>query len=298
MFSSTLEQWQLLRSVVQLGSIAKAADAYHRSQPSVSYQLNQLQERLGLKLLTLEGRHLVLTREGRSLLEQASLLLDDWNDLERRAQAYYSGERSVLSLVIDSLLPKDELFEALKLFNQLYPNTQVHVKEVVRDEGALEIQNASGDLYIVAIDEQTKLGQQFVLKLRLTLVMASEHPLFDVPENFRMQQLSRYPLIQIVDKSSQQTHQSNFRESWYFTSVDSAKQAVLNQLGYGWLPYQHVKEMLENGQMRQVDPVHYPDHFTSLYMVTRPDVRYDPCVDKLKSIFLDLAEKRSDSDIT
>lgn len=292
MFSSTLEQWLLLRSVVELGSIAKAADAYHRSQPSVSYQLNQLQERLGLKLLTLEGRHLVLTSEGRSLLEQASLLLDDWNDLEHRAQAYHSGERSVLSLVIDSLLPKEELFEALKLFNQRYPNTQVHVKEVVRDEGALEVQNASGDLYIVAMGEQSKLDQQFVLKLRLTLVMASEHPLFEVPETFRMQQLSRYPLIQIVDKSSQQTHQSKFRESWYFTSVDSATQAVLNQLGYGWLPYRHVKAMLESGQMRQVDPVHYPDHFTSLYMVTSPDARHDPCVDTLKSIFLDLADKR------
>ena len=56
MHKTTLEQWGLLEKVIQLGSFASAAQATNRSQSSVSYNLGQLQERLGVALLKPAGR--------------------------------------------------------------------------------------------------------------------------------------------------------------------------------------------------------------------------------------------------
>lgn len=75
MHKTTLEQWALLEKVVELGSFAKAAEETNRSQSSVSYNLAILQERLGVTLLTPEGRRAVLTPAGELLLGEVKPLL-------------------------------------------------------------------------------------------------------------------------------------------------------------------------------------------------------------------------------
>jgi len=47
---TTLEQWSVLRTVVESGSFARAAEQLNRSQSSVSYAMSRLQERLGVPL--------------------------------------------------------------------------------------------------------------------------------------------------------------------------------------------------------------------------------------------------------
>jgi len=63
--STTLEQWIVLQTVIEQGSYAQAAITLNRSQSSVSYALNVLQQRLGLPLLQIVGRKAELTEPGR-----------------------------------------------------------------------------------------------------------------------------------------------------------------------------------------------------------------------------------------
>lgn len=43
----TLDQWRALQAVIDHGGFAQAAEKLHRSQSSVSYAVNRLQELLG-----------------------------------------------------------------------------------------------------------------------------------------------------------------------------------------------------------------------------------------------------------
>ncbi|VEB42274.1 chromosome replication initiation inhibitor protein [Chromobacterium violaceum] len=43
---TTLEQWQVLRAIVEEGGFAQAAEKLHRSQSAVSYAVARLQEQL------------------------------------------------------------------------------------------------------------------------------------------------------------------------------------------------------------------------------------------------------------
>src|SRR5258706_12700218 len=61
---STLEQWSVLKAIVDHGGFAQAAEALHRSQSSVSYMVARLQEQLSVELLAIEGRKARLTEQG------------------------------------------------------------------------------------------------------------------------------------------------------------------------------------------------------------------------------------------
>ncbi|MFM2482523.1 LysR family transcriptional regulator [Celerinatantimonas sp. YJH-8] len=293
MFKSSLEQWVLLKSVVELGSMAKAAQLHHRSQPAISYQINQLQERLGVTLVVLQGRRLVLTDIGKELLEQANLLLSSWQDLELKASARAAGERSVVSLVVDSIFPRSLLFEGLRRFNQLFPQTQVHIKEIVRDEGLQQIERQMGDLYLVSVPESYPIEKRWIMDIRFVLVAKSDHPIFKLPPSLRSRQLVRYPLIQVVDKDNQllNKYKKEYLESWYFTSVESAIDAVEHQLGYGWLPQRNIEPLLQSGQLQTIDDGYHPERVTSLFLVSSDAARHDSTVEALRTELFNMARQ-------
>ena len=61
----------------------------------------------------------------------------------------------------------------------------------------------SGDLYIVCLNDDVAIGQQFLMDIRFVLVAKGDHPIFCVPDYLLGNQLSDYPLIQIVEKDDQ-----------------------------------------------------------------------------------------------
>lgn len=295
MFKSSPDQWSLLKSLVELGSLAQVAKAHNRSQPAVSYQLQQLQEQLGVNLLELSGRQLQLTDHGRELLERASALLDGWSQLEQHAKALAAGERSVISLVIDSIFPKSWLANALKQFHQHYPQIQVHIKEVLRDESRIQHDLRAGDLYLVNIPEFAEEEKQWVMDIRFQLVASASHSLFSVPEALRQTRLETTPLIQVIDKDRQQAvkYQTGTRESWYFTSIESAIEAVRSQLGYGWLPLRYIQPLLDSGELRIIDPGKNPPRITRLYIVRAEECRHDPAIACLHESLLESVRESS-----
>ena len=52
----TLEQWRALVAVVDHGSYAKASEALHKSQSSVTYAVQKLESLLGVQAFEIQGR--------------------------------------------------------------------------------------------------------------------------------------------------------------------------------------------------------------------------------------------------
>src|SRR3546814_15239059 len=63
-------------AVVDAGSLTRASETIHRSQAAVSMQVQRLESAVGTPLFIRNGRRLVLTRAGCTLLEYARRLLD------------------------------------------------------------------------------------------------------------------------------------------------------------------------------------------------------------------------------
>src|SRR5260221_9174640 len=72
----TLHQLRTFRAVADHLSFSAAATNLHLSQPSVSYQVKELEEALGVDLLDRQGKRVRLTEAGEILYDYARRVLN------------------------------------------------------------------------------------------------------------------------------------------------------------------------------------------------------------------------------
>ncbi|HCM9120601.1 LysR family transcriptional regulator [Enterobacter asburiae] len=265
MHKTTLEQWSLLEKVVEAGSFARAAEETHRSQSSVSYNLSLLQERLGVALLVPEGRRAVLTPAGELLLNQVKPLLKAFSYVETRAATLRNGMRTRLDLVVDSIFPRRRLFAILRQFQQQYPQTQVRLTEVLENTRADAINDEADVMVLTRRQDITGLGE-WLMNIDFVAVAHSRHPLFHLDAPLNDEMLRPWPLIQIADS---QPAARAAGESWTFSTIDAAIEAVVSQVGYGWLPEERIQTQLDQGILKRLPLSHGARRATPLHLIVK-----------------------------
>ncbi|SLM63074.1 MULTISPECIES: LysR family transcriptional regulator [Dickeya] len=266
---TTLEQWMLLQAVVELGGFAAAAEAFNRSQSSVSYQLSLMQERLGVALLEPAGRKTTLTAPGQQLLTQAAPLLKAFQALEVRAAVLKRGGRARIDLIVDSVFPKSVLFAALREFQHHYPHTQVHLTEVLRSESQAQRLDRQADIWLLSHPWDGLNQGRLLMEMAFVAVARADHPLHQLASPLSYQDLKNYPLIEILDRQQQNDSQRKpaSAENWTFTTVEAAIEAVMHGVGYGWLPEPRILSWLDSGELKPLSLAQGGRRFTPLYLV-------------------------------
>src|SRR6478735_5680951 len=82
----SLRQLQYAVAVADALSFRKAAERCHVSQPSLSAQLAQLEEALGVRLFERDRRRVLLTAAGQQLVERARRILVETDDLQEASR--------------------------------------------------------------------------------------------------------------------------------------------------------------------------------------------------------------------
>ena len=266
MHNTTLEQWALLEKVVELGSFAKAAEETNRSQSSVSYNLALLQERLGVTLLTPEGRRAVLTPAGELLLGQVKPLLKAFLWVETRAATLQNGTRTRLDFMVDSIFPRKRLFAILKQFQQAWPQTQVRLTEVLENADDRLAAHADADVMVLTRRQDITGRGEWLMNIDFVAVAHRDHPLCLLDAPLDEDALRAWPLIRIADRD---TPQQAVRDAWTFSTIDAAIEAVMHQVGYGWLPEERIQQQLEQGLLRPLPLSHGARRATPLHLIVK-----------------------------
>ncbi|MET4575711.1 LysR family transcriptional regulator [Ottowia thiooxydans] len=87
----SLSQLRLLVALAETGSLQRAADAVHISQPAATKALQQLEQGAGEMLVQRRGIGSVLTPQGEILCRRARLVLAELQDAERELGLWHSG---------------------------------------------------------------------------------------------------------------------------------------------------------------------------------------------------------------
>lgn len=269
MHKTTLEQWALLEKVIELGSFAKAAEETNRSQSSVSYNLALLQERLGVALLAPSGRRAVLTPAGELLLNQVKPLLKAFSWVETHAATLRNGARTRLDLVVDSIFPRQRLFAILRQFQQRYPQTQVRLTEVLENVDEASAARSEADVMVLTRRQDITGRGEWLMNIDFIAVAHRDHPLSQSDELLDDNALAPWPLIRIADRSGDA---SSTRDAWTFSTIDAAIDAVLYQVGFGWLPEERIRAHLEQGVLEALPLNHGARRATPLHLIVKRDL--------------------------
>ena len=93
-------------TVARAGTIAKAGEELHLAQPTISSQIKLLEESLGHKLFERQGRKLVLTDVGRTVMRYADEIFRLGNELKNVVGGLPSGQQLRLHVGVADVVPK------------------------------------------------------------------------------------------------------------------------------------------------------------------------------------------------
>ena len=108
-------------TVVREESITRAAEALHITQPTLSRQLAQLEEEMGVKLFLRGTRKIVLTNEGLLLRRRAEEILELVDKTERELLEQDENLEGTVSIGCGDLAAVQLLPELFRAFHERYP---------------------------------------------------------------------------------------------------------------------------------------------------------------------------------
>ncbi|QKJ86880.1 HTH-type transcriptional regulator CynR [Paramixta manurensis] len=164
-------------AVAEHGGFTPAAQALHVSQPTLSQQIKQLEERLGAQLFERGVRHTLLTDAGKAYLTWARRALSDLDAGERAIHDVQSLNRGSLRIGMTPTFTAFLVGPLLAAFYQRYPNITLRVAEMSQDEIEKALIEDGLDIGI-AFDERGSpdIEVQPLLEETLALVVGQSHP--------------------------------------------------------------------------------------------------------------------------
>lgn len=268
---ASLKQWRILHAVVECGGYAKAAEALHISQSTLSYTINKLQEQLGVQIFKLEGRKAILTPIGKSLLARSKQVLKEAIELEHFARTLAKDQgtaKKEVHLVFDHNFPASLIWQALRNFtyqDSSAPDISLIEVPMLHIEDYME--NFDFDLAISMVVPHGCLGEP-LLPVEYLAVAHPKHDLSASGREISERELREHIQILIThSKNSFEWTSSSSLPCWKMNSFDTALAAVLECHGYAWLPEHKVRPYLDAGSLQRLNIKNMQKRKQMMYLI-------------------------------
>lgn len=172
----TFNQLRTLEAVVRLGSVTRAAQALHLTQPTVSAQIQDLQSSLAAELLEPVGRGIRPTESAHLLRETALDLFSRWQRFEQELQALHGLERGTLRI---AGVTTTEYFIAQWLADYTASHPGIDIDLAVENRDAVVKHLVADEIELAVMmmpPNNLALDRVPVMHNRLVLIGATSHP--------------------------------------------------------------------------------------------------------------------------
>lgn len=247
----SLDQWATLVAVVERGGYAKAAEQLHKSQSTLTYAIQRLEELLGFKVFEIRGRRAVLTATGELLYRRGRTLLDDAARLERAAGDFAQGWEPELRLAVEITFPTWLLLHCLDLFAGERPDTRIELLETVLGGNEEALVQRRVDLAVGPLVPPGFVGD-VLMPVRFVCLAAPGHPLHRLGRELTLDDLRPHRHLVIRDTGALRADTSDWRneQRWTVSNKATSIRAAVMGLGYAWYPEDSVREELERGALK------------------------------------------------
>lgn len=251
-----LDQIQVFKTVVELGSFRAASDELNRAQSAVSYAIRQLEAELEFPLFDRSKYRAKLTPEGHAFYKKSLSLFESVAELDTYAKSLKRGCEPEVRLAVSALFPLKPILKSLEQLRWRHPQTEV--KLIVDILGADQLLlNNQVDLAITEVrNNSTSLENYHLGKLNLKAVGSPKG------EFLKMKKSTRAPLTkedlkkftQIVLRSSPLASERtagvlNKANTWSVTDFLSKKELLLSGLGWGYMPEHLIEKEIKTGEL-------------------------------------------------
>ena len=276
----------MLHAVVEYGGFAQASSALHKSQSTISYAVNKLQDQLGVRILEVRGRKAELTEAGRVMLRRSQVLLKESDALEKIAGSLSMGWEGELTLAVEVLFPDTILMNILNDFSQVSRCTRLELVESVLSGTTERLVSGQADLVITGVLPSGFLGEK-LLSIRFLPVARFDHPLFQSGRTITEKELKQQRQIVVRDSGIKRSSSAGWlgtEERWTVSNMTTVVRLLEQGLGFAWLPEHYIEAQLEAGTINVLPMDSKGIRVVPLYMVFPDDDNTGPATQALADI--------------
>ncbi len=165
-------------AVAEEGSLTVAAERrLHTVQPSLSRQIRDLEDEVGVPLFTRNARGVELTPAGRVFLDHARLTLSQADAAVEAARRVGAPGKPPFSMGFLTGQEVDWLGQATSILRGELPNLEVRVVSKYSPELAEDLQRGKLDVAFLRREERPDVEYRVVAIEPLVVVLPSDHPL-------------------------------------------------------------------------------------------------------------------------
>ncbi|SQD80753.1 LysR family transcriptional regulator [Moritella yayanosii] len=265
----SLEQWYIFKIVVEQGSFQGAADYLIKSQSSISYAIQKLQDNLGVRLFEQQGRRAVVTDMGKKMLIQADELLMQAASIEQLAGEYSAGWEPLLKVMTTQLFPQQLLTDVLVLFAQQCTVTSIDFQQGTLSGVTDAATYGTADL-IISSQIPTGFTGEKLCPAQLSRFVHHQHPLALLNRPLTLAELKSHAQIVMSDSSSLRSVDAGWlgsQQRWTVNNFQESLSLVKQRLGHATLPVNRIQDELANGELVELIIEDHVRLDLSLYLV-------------------------------
>ena len=252
----TFNQLQVLLKIRETGSVTKAAEALHLTQPAVSIQLRNLQDQFDVPLTEVVGRKIYITDFGNQIAQAAAEIAEQVHAihyLSLAAKGQLTG-RIRISVVSTG---KYVMPYFLSGFLARHPGIELAMDVTNKAQVIDSLERNEVDFSLVSIKpDHLRVEQLELMENRLVLVGTNDTPppedgpgvpsLPDAPLIFREKGSGTRQTMETFLKQ----HGLTTTKTMELTSNEAVKQAVLAGLGISIMPVIGIRNELKDGRLK------------------------------------------------
>lgn len=249
----TVRHMKIFLEVYRCGSVTRAAQRLHMTQPAVTRAIQEIEGYYGVCLFDRIGRRLMVTEAGKELYAQALHIVDLFDRME---QSLRNWDALGVLRIGASVTPGNFLLPDLVLrFRASHPGIKTQVTIANAESLKRALLNNEMDLALIEGDDaDPSLLAQPLSADRMVLIVPPGHPLLD-KETVRLEDVAEYDLL-LREKGSAgrafldsvfAVHGLQVRPAWESVSTQALVTAVRKGLGISLLPRMLVQQDIARG---------------------------------------------------
>ena len=255
----TIEKYETLARVVELGSLTKAAESLGCTQSAVSHSINNLEEELGFAVITRSRAGVKLTADGERIMPSVRGILNYEEQLKQTASAIRGLDSGTVRIGAFTSVAVHWLPGVIKEFQRDYPN--VDIKLLNGDYFDVEkwINDGSIDLGFVNMPNHLSCECIALMEDRLLAILPKDHKFASYPK-FPLVECEKEAFITLLETSNHDARRAldaaGIKPNIKFSTKDDyAIIAMVEQgLGISIMPELLLKNRHDNVVVRELVP--------------------------------------------
>ncbi|MGZ3773446.1 MAG: LysR family transcriptional regulator [Pseudobdellovibrionaceae bacterium] len=252
----SIDQARALCAIVETGGYTKAAENLHKSHSSLVYLLKGFEEQCGFSIFDRKAYRNTLTPAGRRVYQACLEILGKVDELGRLCEQLNQGWEPSIRVVFDGILPFEPFLKIYKKFKSDNVPTVVQTYADYLQDVEKSFNTLEADLMISVLPVENQNLEAVPLKsFKSYLVAHKNHSIQQSSKKWSLEELHQFYFLTI--RGSNQKFGLNTSEfeksaSFFMSDFSAKKEAIMKELGFGWLPEHMIENELKNHSLLPV----------------------------------------------